>query len=320
MGIRQQRRLPSKTRGGTTFLTVAGVQAFDDVLFDEAPASAKPAVVAQPSIRVDAKAAVGARQGITTSFVNLATVRTDAGVDAYVTDLDAHLDLLSELGLFVSDCSLVVDAPTVEDWGTGEFEKYAIRLLYGGLELGEFGILRGFPQETRADLSVVDCGFGLERICWALNRTPSFPPIVGPLRSAIHESFDYLDTVRTLTLMAGGDVAPGPEGAGYRLRQYICDLIDEKPTGDCMELVRHYHRFWETFASLSSFEVTRTTLRREIDRQYNRRFEECPNAPDEDVATEEFLAELLNRGNSLRRVQEAADGAPSSGSGVSEVR
>ena len=45
-----------------------------------------------------------------------ATIRTDASAEAYVADVDAWLDLLSALGLFVSDCSLAVAPPTVEDW------------------------------------------------------------------------------------------------------------------------------------------------------------------------------------------------------------
>ena len=297
---------PVENEAGTTFLTVAAIQAFDEVFFEGAPANAEPALVAQPSIRTDARDVVGEREGVTTSFVNLATVRTNAGVGEYVADLDAWLDLLSELGLFVSGCSLVIDPPTVEDWGTGEFEKYAIRLVYGGLELGELGILRNFPQKIRDDLTIVDCGFSLERIAWALNRTPSFSPIVGPIRAAMHESVEYLDAVRTLALMAAGGVDPAPGGAGYRFRQLAGDLLADDPTGDCTELVRYYHAFWSDFAPLSEFEPARRRIWRELDRRYNRRFADLPNAPDADAETEAFLLELLDRGNSWRAVREAA--------------
>lgn len=297
---------PVENEDGTTFFTVAGIQAFDDVLFGDSPAEAAPALVAQPSIRTGSRDLVGERDGITTSFVNLTTVRTDGDVDGYVADLDAWLDVLSELGLFVSDCSLVTRTHVGEDWGTGRFDKYALTLNYGGLELGEMGLLREFPRESGGPLTVIDFGFSLERICWALNRTPSFPPVVGPIRGAFHHSPAYLDLVRTVTLMAAGQVTPAGDGAGYRFRRLVDELVDVNPTGDCTALVRYYHAYWRRFAPLLAFEPTRQVISRAVDRQYNRRFSDLRNAPAVDADTESFLREVLGRGSSMETLSRTA--------------
>lgn len=294
---------PIENEEGTTFFTVAGIQAFGDVLFGDRSTETTPALVAQPSIRTSARDFVGQRDGITTSFVNLATIRTDADVNDFVSDLDVWLDALSALGLFVSDCSLITNTHIGEDWGTGQFNKYTLTLTYGGLELGEFGLLMDFPQESRPDLTVIDCGFSLERICWALNRTPSFSPIIGPIRGAMHHSLRYLDLVRTLTLMSAGEIKPSGEGTGYRFRQFVEDIVQRDPMGDCSELIRYYHEYWQQFAVLLEFGPTRRTIQHAIDRAYNGQFQELRNTPSLDADTETFFHEMLNHGVSIDKLQ-----------------
>ena len=299
--------VPVENHTGTTFLTSAAVQQFDDVLFEEAPYEPETSLfVAQPSVRMNAAADVGDREGFSTSFVNVATLAVEPRPSTVVDHLDAWFEMLSSLGLLVSNFALSTEVVRGNDWGRGSFPDYVLSVNYGGLTLGEVIVHGSFPQENRGPVDVLDAGFGLERIAWAVNRSTAYFDAIGPIRACIHRPIPLVDAVRTLTLLAGQGIDPGPEGAGYRFRQCVKRLLTHTTTPDFEGVVAHHREFWSQFCDVADVETIRRRLRSECDRQYNRRFPEIPNTPDVSTETERYIQELANRGCSLKEIKTRA--------------
>lgn len=229
-----------------TIFTVAGVQHLSGVLVDEEPVPDCPFFTAQPSIRLNAIDGIEKKSGVSSSFVNLTTLEVNGSLNNHFESIDVWLDYLSSLGLFVGDVTLVlkIDSP---DWGKGTFKNIRIDVMYGDMQLGDAVYIYDFPQDTRPPLTVSDIGFGLERIAWALNKTPNYFDWIGPMRMSIHQKQQLIDAVRTMTLIAGSGITPANKGQGYRFRQLSKSTINGGDFIPTEELIRYYHQFWKHF-------------------------------------------------------------------------
>lgn len=295
--------------------TTSGVSVFYESIFDERDRHQKEIFIAQPSIRTQFFDDIGRKDGFSTSFVNISTEELNPDIKNHIKHIDDWLNYFSSIGLFVNDMKLSkrYDAP---DWGKGQFQNIIIDINYDGLQLGDAVLAYGIPQNSRKNLSISDVGFGLERICWALNKTKSYFDILGPLPDSLIKSPQLIDTTRTLTLMAGGGVDPSKIEQGYRFRQFSKRLVNLNESYESDNFIPYYYGFWNKFIDLNrTLDDSRKIIRKECDRNLNIKLCEAlnikPNGLGESASSlghNEFAKFLIksDRNVTMDRIREAS--------------
>ena len=230
--------------GGDTFFVIAGVQLFDAVLRGQAPPTREAFFVPQPSVRVKSLHKVGHRPGISSSFVNLCTEELDGSTDDYLRHLESWLEVFHSLGMDTDGLTLIVEP---EVFRRGDFTYRTVNVNYYGFELGEAIMLSADSPECRVR-TILDFGFGFERIVWAVNEADSYFSLIGPPRQALTGRARLIDFVRTMTLLTAADLRPANTGPGYVLRKLGKMAVAEGARdADLDVLIRHGYRYWEDF-------------------------------------------------------------------------
>lgn len=253
----------------TLFASTAG-QIYDDLIYGQSPREdPRRCAVLQPVIRLQGIGLVASLDGISTSFVHVATECWNATAEEHFSALDQWLDFLSSFGLHVGGLCLKIKRAD-NDWAGRMVTSEMIKMNYSGLEVGVANFFFNIPQPSDAIATLSDIGVGLERLVWAVNKSPAYFDGIGPLSSVIIHKRVVLDAVRTATLMAGFGVVPDHKNQGSKLRAMIGLVTEEAQRLNLYELVRYYHRQWTSFADLSvSREQTYTAIWREINRGLN---------------------------------------------------
>lgn len=253
----------------TLFASTAG-QIFDDLIYGQSlQENPQRCAVLQPVIRLQGVGLVASLDGISTSFVHAATECWNATAEEHFNALDQWLDFSSNLGLHVGGLCLKIKRAD-NDWAGHIVTSEMLKINYGGLEVGVANFFFNIPQPSNAVATLSDIGVGLERLVWAVNKSPAYFDSIGPLSSVTIHKRSALDAVRTATLMAGSGVVPDHKNQGSKLRAMIGLVMEEAQCLNLYELVRYYHRQWTSFADLSvSQEQTYTAIWREINRGLN---------------------------------------------------
>lgn len=291
---------------GETLFISAALQILDPVVHCGAPVPLAPLVAAQPVIRLNSTPDVGGREGFSTAFVNLGTEEVVDSVAAYGRHLLAWIGALRALGL--DESRLVLIAEPVRFHG-GLHEGSYLVLDYGGVEIGE-GVFIDTVR-THRGLQVVDFGFGLERLLWAVNGTPTYYDNLGPFPARLQGCREAVDAARTAVLMALAGIEPGHRSRGYRMRVTVRRLGDALQGTDATALLRHAHREWSVFIRPSvSEQGCIAVIGSELDRGANlllcRRLGIRP--PDGALLMDQdaFCALLLRRGVTFSAMLHAA--------------
>lgn len=243
-GYRRFAAIPLTGHGVNHVFTGTAGQIFDGAIFSGEPYDNVPYYVAQPVIRMR-----GSRHdGFLKSFVNMSLEQLGSSVVDHLRGFEDYLDFLCSLGIYVGDLRIKVyeDRP---DWGTGELRSAVIGIYHDGLEIGVLNYFTDIPQGGRANLIMSDVSFGLERICWSLNRSHRFVDVVGPaMELARNTPHELLDSYRTIVLMLQGGVVPERRTqAGGKLRSLflssVCPLTPIR-----MDLIEYYYKWWANFS------------------------------------------------------------------------
>lgn len=90
---------------------------------------------------------------------------------------------------------------------------------------------------------------GSNTLAWAINKTPSYFDIIGPLDFSLKGSstHSYIDKYRTATLMAASGVVPSNKDRGSKLRKMVKDF-SSSDSRLSHELVRYYYQWWSQFS------------------------------------------------------------------------
>ena len=253
----------------TLFASTAG-QIYDDLIYGQTRQDAtQRCVVLQPVIRLQGIGSVASLDGISTSFVHAATECWNATAEEHFNLFDQWLDFFSSLGLHVGGLCLKIKRAD-NDWSGRAVTSEMLKINYGGLEVGVANFFFNIPQLSETVATLSDIGVGLERLVWAINKSPAYFDGIGPLSSVIIHKRVVLDAVRTATLMAGSGVVPGHKNQGSKLRAMIGLIVEEAQHLNLYELVRYYHRQWASFIDLpTTREQTYLVLWREINRGLN---------------------------------------------------
>lgn len=253
----------------TLFASTAG-QVFDDLIYGQSPQrDPQQYAIMQPVIRLQGIGLVASLDGISTSFVHAATECWNATAEGHFNTLDQWLDFFSSLGLHVGGLCLKIKRAD-NDWAGRTVTSEMLKINYDGLEVGVANFFFNIPQSSDTVATLSDIGVGLERLVWAINKSPSYFDSVGPLSSVTIHKRVVLDAIRTATLMVGSGVVPDHKNQGSKLRAMIGLVTEEAQHLNLYELVRYYHRQWTSFVELPvSREQAYSAIWREINRGLN---------------------------------------------------
>lgn len=225
-----------------TLFTIAGVQVLDSDRRD----LEGDLFIAQPVIRTQYFGSANTKIGSSTSFVNICTEKVDAHGEDFIRQLDSWLNYLSQTGLYMGDMELGIKTKE-PNWGKGPFRKLVVSVKYKSLGLGDLGYLHDVPQK-KGKMNICDMGFGLERLNWAVNKTPSYYDILWPGRKILPLDEHQLDIIRTATLIVGSGIEPSNNNQGYRLRKFLKEYQGFREI-DTSQLISDFFDYWKLFSS-----------------------------------------------------------------------
>jgi len=253
----------------TLFASTAG-QIYDDLIYgQEAQDYPQKWTVFQPVVRLQDISLVGSLDGISTSFVHAATECWNARVEEHFNVFDQWLDFFSSIGLHVGGLCLKTKHAD-NDWAGRTVTSEMLKMNYGGLEIGIANFFFNIPQPSDSVATLSDIGVGLERLIWAINKSPSYFDGIGPLSNVIIHNRVILDAIRTAVLMAASNVVPNHKNQGSKLRTMVGLVTKETQHLNLYELVRYYHQQWRSFTTLSiSQENVYSLIWQEINRGLN---------------------------------------------------
>ncbi len=231
-----------------TFLIGAGIQYFRKCFWDNDLPEEGKFFIPQPVIRV--KYANSVKQGVTSSFVNQTTVQLLNSFYDHLSSLDDWFDLFSAMGLYMGDFNLRF-VPS-DRYGKGKKSNWAstdgfsISINYLNLNIGDAGYIR-VPTKKNGNLNISDIGFGLERILWALYKTPSYFDIISPKSESKYSRFRLVDSIRSATLLAMSNIQEGTQDAYNQFRKFTKTASQYYGLFDSFNLINHYYDFWSKF-------------------------------------------------------------------------
>ena len=244
----------------TLFASTAG-QIFDDLIYGQSmQRDPQQCIIMQPVIRLQGIGLVASLDGISTSFVHVATECWNATTEKHFNSLDQWLDFFSGLGLHVGGLCLKLKRAD-NDWAGRTVTSEMLKINYDGLEIGVANFFFNIPQQSSHISTLSDIGVGLERLVWAVNKSPAYFDGIGPLSSVTIHKRVALDAIRTATLMVGSGVVPNHKNQGSKLRAMIGLVTEEAQQLNLYELVRYYHRTHSTFLPNSRLKLISVAAR-----------------------------------------------------------
>lgn len=296
--------LPIIKKHGSTLFTGTCGQYYDDVFFLDKKPQAESIFLAQPVVRLQGEDLVGKIDGISTSFVNMATEKINANQNEHLELLNLWMSFLSSLGIFMGDITLTLkqDKPK---WGDQiSPEAFSLKINYLGLELGIANFFHNIVIPNSGNCyTLSDISFGLERVAWAVNKTPSYFDSIGPIRLASKgkDAHTVIDRYRTGTLLTSSGVIPSYKDRGSKVRKLIKDISFSVNEDFSEQLIKHYFDSWSQFIDLPlSLPHTTQVIMKEFSRNQNMRVNEKLKVSHKEVSPEQnpeqYLSLLLDRG------------------------
>lgn len=280
----------------TLFVSAAG-QIFDCLVYEtKQQVDFCKVCVVQPVIRLQSTNLIGKIEGFSTAFLNVAIDQWGATIEQHFTALDHLLDFFSSQGFYVGNLCTQYSFGE-NNWSDKKVLADMLKINYGGLEIGIANYFSEIPQDNSLSVSMSDISIGLERFLWARNKTASYFDAIGPLTHAIRGDTILMDTLRTLTLMAGSGVIPGHQNHGYKFRllaNRISTPLQKIPLSD---LIEFYHEQWSGAISLLiPVASINGIVKREIDRNVILALNEKLGIDETHRQTQdEFLHSLLKK-------------------------
>ena len=310
LAYREVAPIPVVNKIGSTLFTGTSAQYYDTAIFEEEQIDASPIVIAQPVIRLQGKDLVGKIDGFTTAFINIATEQPNVAMTKHLQHFDHWLEQLSLLGLFMGDVSLKISTDNPE-WGKYQPDAVTVKINYLGLELGVANYFTNIPQQTREALTLSDLSFGLERIAWALNKTPSYYDIIGPINYSAKGRHKLMDDYRTMTLMAASGVTPSNKDRGSKFR--MLTKSSATPTESInLYLVDYYYNWWRQFANLplqksDAVDIIVREVNRNINIETRKRIGGSERIPLE-ITPDAYARHLIRMGKNVNDIREIFKG------------
>lgn len=260
-----RRRDDLRNSHGQPLFVIAAIQNFDPEVYLRAPIPEGPFLIAQPSMRFRYFDAVGQPEGVGTAFVNIGSYQFGASADIYRTHLAGWLSALTGVGLDRQGFTLTLERV---DFDAGPYRGRYLIVNHGGIELGEAIYISHVSLAGGGSTTMVDFGFGLERIAWAVAGTAAYHRNIGPIMGRVDDDAAFVDSARCATLLAMSGITPSNKAHGYRMRITAARLARVLGRRDLGCAVRDCYEEWLPFIDpVRDADDCIDVLKREIERQ-----------------------------------------------------
>lgn len=261
-----------RPKGDTTFFTSAGVQHIETILREKGDIKDSSFMVSQPVIRSQFMDKI--EEGTSSAFVNLSIESVGASPDHFVKSTGQFIELLASLGIDKNDLKFrIEDKP--DRWGSRKFTKTELTIYLNNVELGESVYVHDYPSTLDEKTTIVDIGFGIERINWAIGASNHYFSDFEKFYSKgdVDKITSVIDPIRTMVLIVGEGVKPSSHDHGYRIRQLSKRFVQRnlQTQIDVSELVDKSYDFWGKWGykpTLGKKEILEV-IKQENDRNYN---------------------------------------------------
>lgn len=261
-----------RPKGDTTFFTSAGVQHLETMLREKGELENNSFIVSQPVVRSQFMDKI--EEGTSSSFINLSIVSVDASPDDFVKLTSEFIKLLTSLGIDDGDLRFrIEDKP--DRWGNRKFTKTVLTIYLNDIELGESVYIHDYSAHDDKRVDIVDIGFGIERINWAIGTNTYYFSGFEKFYSQgdKDEIASIIDPLRTLVLIVGEGVKPSSHDHGYRIRQLSKRFVQRNilTQVDVVELLDRSLNFWVKWGYKPTVDKEQILeiIRQENDRNYN---------------------------------------------------
>jgi hypothetical protein len=222
----------------------AGVQLFEDAIYDGADHASGALFVPQPAVRLNYASSVASSRATSTSFMNVCTEQAQSRMCDFILHLDLWLGFLRKIYTRLED--LVILLPS-DLWSGGPLAGNSIVFEIGGIEIGDAIFIDQTVAVGQHLLPIVDFSFGLERLAYASRCDIPYSALIGPLPEAVSDvHYVALDRVRTATLLVMAGVTPSSSSHGRVVRQLLSEAA-EWTLEDFHEAVLHFYNYWSLF-------------------------------------------------------------------------
>jgi hypothetical protein len=254
-----------------TVFIIAALQYYNPILFGNHPIPNEAIIVDQPSVRLIYKDKVSDYDGVSTSFVNIASLQLNIDFSFYLKHLEYWIEFLSSVGIFAGDIHIICSPDPA---GTEWYHGWGIDICYRGIEIGRccyyYNIICNNGKQTNG----IDFGFAYERIVWALNMNDYYYNLVSPERQYIGYDCKQVDLLRTIVLILLSGIRISNKDSGYQFRKLCKSFIQTNQENDFYFDFIWYYDFWKKFMdSPHSVEYLYKELQNEF--QYLRALSEC---------------------------------------------
>ncbi len=223
------------------YLTIASIADFQPhVTSGEVPPPANPLVISQPSIRLNDLEEVGKSGRHLTMFEMMGHHAFNNHEEVYWKE-----ETIKYCGDFLEEIGIKKEEVTYKEgeWYGGGNAGVCLEVLVSGMEVatlvfmslkrdesGEY-VVNG-ERYSEMPLRIVDTGYGLERLVWLTNGSPTvydaiFPDVIKKIRSkarekaSMHDIYAVADHARCLAFMLSDGVVPSNAEEGYLARLVI---------------------------------------------------------------------------------------------------
>ena len=223
------------------YLTIASIADFQPhVTSGEVPPPANPLVISQPSIRLNDLEEVGRSGRHLTMFEMMGHHAFNNHEQVYWSEetIKYCSDFLEELGINKEEVTYKEG-----EWHGGGNAGVCLEVLVSGMEVATL-VFMSLKKDSKGKyvvngerysempLRIVDTGYGLERLVWLTNGSPTvydaiFPDVIEKIRNkarekaSMHDIYAVADHARCLAFMLSDGVVPSNAEEGYLARLVI---------------------------------------------------------------------------------------------------
>lgn len=184
------------------------------------------------------------------AFINAATLKIDADFELYCKYIDDWISFLSKVGVHASRLKIIVSNTPVAI--SKLYHGWNVDIMFDGLELGHCSYFNSILSTNMGELTGIDCGFCLERICWVVNGKEFFswliPNDIRDKNDLYNKQFQELLRVVVLIIMSG--VCVGNKNDSYQLKKVIYKLNSMDENYHIIDNnINYYYSYWSNFVA-----------------------------------------------------------------------
>lgn len=190
----------------------------------------------QPVIRTVPSDKVGV-PGFLPCFVNVCMIETKATIEDFVNGFETWITILSKCSIHISSIRIKIKRHT------NAYDGIGLKVCVFDEEIGQCNVY----QIDSFEGFVLDYGFGLERICWAVNGFSNFDSIGQKYENFGLNVTDFSRQLSLIVLMMKSGIKPNSSKYGLRLRNLFEIYANKYSMWNYIDSIQYYYHYWGRF-------------------------------------------------------------------------